>query len=92
MTAFQGVLVSVVAIYAFNRSADLLGPVAGAALPALIPVVTLGLCIGHINREIEINLADRSNFKYVMLVGRDFLRDTYVVDSAKTLTIEPNCQ
>lgn len=42
---FQGVLVSVVAIYAFNRSAELLGPVAGATLPALIPVVTLGLGI-----------------------------------------------
>lgn len=40
---FQGVLVSVVAIYAFNRSAELLGPVAGTTLPALIPVVTLGL-------------------------------------------------
>ncbi len=40
---FQGVLVSVVAIYAFNRSAELLGVVAGATLPALIPVVTLGL-------------------------------------------------
>lgn len=40
---FQGVLVSVVAIYAFNRSNELLGPLAGATLPALIPVVTLGL-------------------------------------------------
>ncbi len=40
---FQGILVSVVAIYAFNRSAELLGPVAGATLPALIPVVTLVL-------------------------------------------------
>lgn len=40
---FQGVLVSVVATYAFNRSAELLGSVAGATLPALIPVVTLGL-------------------------------------------------
>lgn len=40
---FQGVLVSVAAIYAFNRSTELLGPVAGATLPALIPVVTLGL-------------------------------------------------
>lgn len=42
---FQGVLVSVVAIYAFNRSAELLGAIAGATLPALIPVVTLGLGI-----------------------------------------------
>lgn len=40
---FQGVLVSVVAIYAFNRSAECLGLVAGATLPAFIPVVTLAL-------------------------------------------------
>ncbi len=31
---FQGILVSVVAIYTFNRSAELLGHVAGATLPA----------------------------------------------------------
>lgn len=42
---FQGILVSVVAIYAFNRSAELLGSVAGATLPAFIPVVTLGLSV-----------------------------------------------
>lgn len=40
---FQGILAGVVAIYAFNRSGELLGPVAGATLPALIPVVTMGL-------------------------------------------------
>lgn len=42
---FQGVLVSVVAIYAFNRSAELLGSVAGTTLPALVPVATLGLAV-----------------------------------------------
>lgn len=41
--AFQGVLVTTIAVYAFGRSAELLGPVAGTSLPALIPVVTLGL-------------------------------------------------
>jgi drug/metabolite transporter (DMT)-like permease len=41
---FQGILVSIVAIFAFNRSAELLGPLAGATLPALIPIVTL--CLG----------------------------------------------
>ncbi|MDQ7733125.1 DMT family transporter [Halomonas sp. SpR1] len=40
---FQGILVSVVAVFAFNRSAEQLGPITGATLPALIPVVTLGL-------------------------------------------------
>lgn len=40
---FQGVLVTTIAVYAFGRSAELLGPVAGTSLPALIPVMTLGL-------------------------------------------------
>lgn len=39
--AFQGVLVSIAAVFAFNRSAELLGPVTGATLPALIPLATL---------------------------------------------------
>lgn len=42
---FQGILVSVVAVFAFNRSAELLGPVIGATLPALIPLTTLGIGI-----------------------------------------------
>ncbi|MCQ0090810.1 DMT family transporter [Roseovarius sp. M141] len=50
---FQGVLVSVLAIYAFNRSAELLGPVAGATMPALIPVVTLGLGFGVLGEIAE---------------------------------------
>lgn len=40
---FQGVLVSAVAVFAFNRSAEHLGPIAGTTLPALIPLVTLVL-------------------------------------------------
>lgn len=38
---FQGVLVSVLAVFAFNRSTELLGAVIGSTLPALIPLVTL---------------------------------------------------
>lgn len=40
---FQGVLVTTVAVYGFSRSTELLGPTVGTSLPALIPVVTLGL-------------------------------------------------
>lgn len=39
----QGVLVSLAAVYAFSRSIELLGLTIGAALPALIPLVSLGL-------------------------------------------------
>lgn len=38
---FQGVLVSVLAVFAFNRSAELLGPLPAVMLPALIPLATL---------------------------------------------------
>lgn len=51
---FQGVLVSVVAIYAFNRSAELLGSTVGATLPALIPVVTLGLGVFALRESAEL--------------------------------------
>lgn len=40
---FQGVLVTIIAIYAFSRSTELLGPIAGTSLPALSPAVTLGI-------------------------------------------------
>jgi drug/metabolite transporter (DMT)-like permease len=40
---FHGVLVSVVAVFGFNRSTELLGPTIGATLPALIPLVTIAL-------------------------------------------------
>lgn len=41
--AYQGVLMSAVAIFAFNRAITLLGPVAAAAITALIPVVATAL-------------------------------------------------
>ncbi|MDQ0474515.1 DMT family transporter [Labrys wisconsinensis] len=40
---YQGGLTTVLGLLAFNRAVALLGPVAGAALPALVPVVTLVL-------------------------------------------------
>lgn len=64
---FQGILVSVVAIYAFNRSAELLGPVAGAGeiVSALLTTMRLALILvripvmrwltNHIPRDLNIN-------------------------------------
>lgn len=39
----QGILVSLIAVFAFSRSTELLGLTRAAALPALIPLVCLGL-------------------------------------------------
>lgn len=56
------------------------------------PVILLNLCLGKVfKRDIEVNLADRGNFKYNMLIGRSFLKDSFVVDSSLTVTLEPSC-
>ncbi len=55
------------------------------------PVVTLGLCVGPIFRETEVNLVDRTEFDYPMLVGRSFLMHGLAVDPARRFTVEPAC-
>ena len=56
------------------------------------PVVLLGVCLGDIYSEVEVNLADRSNFEYQMLIERNYLRGIYVVDSQITHTSETTCK
>lgn len=55
------------------------------------PVVPFTLCLGSSFREVEVNLVDRSNFAYPMLVGRSFLSGNVVINPAKTFTTEPKC-
>lgn len=61
-------------------------------VPIKRPVINLGICLGHIKRVVEVNLAERSNFEYKMLIGRDYLYNTYLVDSAMTFTTSPGCE
>ena len=56
------------------------------------PVIKLGICIGNIYKEVEVNLEDRGGFNYQMLIGRSFLKGSFVVDPGITFTIEPNCR
>lgn len=52
-------------------------------------VVTLTLAIGEMKDEIEVTLADRENFEYPILVGRNFLQGRALVDvSRKFLSLE----
>ncbi len=56
------------------------------------PVVLLGICLGKTYKsDMVVNLANRGNFTYNMLIGRSFLRDTFIVDSSLTYTLEPSC-
>lgn len=55
------------------------------------PVVRMGICIGNYYREAEVNLVDRSRFKYPLLIGRSFMGDNLVIDPSAQFTLEPGC-
>jgi hypothetical protein len=54
-------------------------------------MIALDLCMAHIHRTVEVNLADRSGFSTRMLLGREFLHDSALVDSSAEFTAEPRC-
>ena len=50
------------------------------------------ICTGSIRHPILISLNDRSKMKYPMLLGRDFLRGKFLVDSSsQNLLPKPSC-
>ncbi len=51
-------------------------------------VVRLDLHIGTVHQEVQFNLTDRSHYDYPILVGRNFLNGTILVDSAKSKTLK----
>ena len=55
------------------------------------PVVRMGICVGNYYREAEVNLVDRSKFKYPLLIGRSFMGDNLVIDPSAQFTLEPGC-
>ncbi|MCA9423144.1 MAG: ATP-dependent zinc protease [Nitrospira sp.] len=55
------------------------------------PVVLLDLCLGGHIETTEVNLADRSNYKYPLLIGRMFLAHHFIVDSSTTHILKSDC-
>ncbi len=57
------------------------------------PVVELDMCLGESLRRVEVNLTDRSAFKYPLLIGSDALADFgAIVDPSLTFaSAEPAC-
>jgi hypothetical protein len=62
------------------------------AEPIERPVVNMDLCIGNTLKTAHVNLANRGNFKYRMLIGRSFLKDRFLVNSNAKYTAKPECQ
>ncbi len=55
------------------------------------PVIYLPLCVGGVEGLAEFTLADRENFDYQVLIGREFLASRIIVDSAQTFAAEAEC-
>jgi hypothetical protein len=60
--------------------------------PQRRPVIKLGLCLGNIYKETEVNLINRQNYQYRMLVGRKFMEGSVIIDPAAKYTLEPQCK
>jgi hypothetical protein len=54
--------------------------------------VSLGICLGSVYRVVEVNLAERSDFLYQMLIGRSFLAGNFIVDPSAKYTTKPDCK
>ena len=53
------------------------------------PVIRLRLILGDVSESVNVTLADRSNFKYKMLIGRNFLFERFSVDVSLQYTQMP---
>jgi hypothetical protein len=60
--------------------------------PEKRPVIRLGICLGKIFKEVEVNLVDRGKFNYQLLIGRSFLKGSFIVDPSITFTINSSCR
>lgn len=54
-------------------------------------VVRLIVCVGPIEREVEVNLNDRGAMVYPLLIGRSFLAGRAVVDPGRRHAAAPAC-
>ena len=52
-------------------------------------VVKMRIILGKVSRLISVTLNDRDEYKYPVLIGRNFLRDFFIVDVAKKYQFKP---
>jgi len=53
-------------------------------------VVRMWVTVGETRSRIDVNLTDRANFEYPLLIGRNFLTDTMIVDVSRHHTMTSN--
>jgi hypothetical protein len=55
------------------------------------PVIFLDICLGGIKKKCEVNLIDRTEFKYQLLIGRSFLQSDFLVDPGNVDLLDRSC-
>ena len=55
------------------------------------PVVVVELCIGSKRVRTQVNLNDRSNVKYPLIIGRNTLKGDFVVECNTSYCAKPTC-
>ena len=51
-------------------------------------VIQLRLKLGKISRHVNVTLTDREEYIYPILIGRNFLKDAFIVDVSQTYTVD----
>lgn len=54
-------------------------------------VVKMGICLGTLYKEVDVNLVDRSHFTTGMLIGRSYMQSHVLIDPASTYTHTARC-
>lgn len=52
-------------------------------------VVKMRITLGDVSQLVEVNLNNRDAYTYPILIGRNFLRDNFIVDIAKRYRFKP---
>ena len=53
------------------------------------PVIRMRLILGDVSESVDVTLANRSNFTYKLLIGRNLLYDRFIVDVSQKHTVNP---
>jgi len=55
------------------------------------PVIQMQICLGNKTKAVEVTLVDRTGFNYQLLLGRNFLANDILVNSASKYLLKRGC-
>lgn len=55
------------------------------------PVIMMEVCLGNLQKTIEVNLNDREDLTYAALIGRNYMQPGILVNGGEANTSKPDC-